>query len=206
MGQPGLYSRLLTLLSQVFALLLGDSVPSPAPTLDVLFIDSNGLLHQITREKGITDPVQVAHELRIMCGQLIFAHKPSVLVIAIDGLPSVSKMLLQGQRRVLAHYHDSEAASQGGAEPFSSSNITPGTQFMVELDAALRTEFGRAMQNDHDWACLSRVVYSDHKVTVMCCSVRSCSAQFHVHVYMSTLSGCRGGGAQGSRPDTAAAA
>jgi hypothetical protein len=169
MGQPGLLGALFEQIPGRVYVVTGDGAPE-APPLDVLLFDANGDLHGITRELHITDPAEVAEELLLRYGRIVWAHKPAVVVLCIDGGAAQSKLLLQANRRLGAHYENAASGPPGLAagEPpvgFSASMLSPATEFMCSVDAAVRAALPRFTRDSQDWACVQRVVFSGHEVS-----------------------------------------
>lgn len=77
-----------------------------------------------------------------------------VLVVAVDGPIPMSKVQQQKQRRY-------RSSSDDGSFSILNKNIvTPGTEFMMEIDSALRQE----METANTTYAVSKVIYSSHLV------------------------------------------
>ncbi|KAJ1768670.1 exonuclease II Exo2 [Coemansia sp. RSA 1843] len=120
-----------------------------------LCIDLNGTLHQNARQtNGDVTPVLEAIET------IVRAVKPQhTLFLAIDGVPPRIKERLQRGRRKQCATHSNK---QGDKEKFHAYAITPGTQWMWQVERHL-TEFIEAKRrNDMEWKQL-RVVLSGYR-------------------------------------------
>lgn len=73
-----------------------------------------------------------------------------MLVVAIDGPTCLAKMWQQRTRRYRSEFYSSD-------DSFDSSIVTPGTEFMIELDGHLQREFVEKRASFP-----SRLIYSSH--------------------------------------------
>ena len=117
------------------------------------YIDFNQVVHHATHPPDRPVPPDRAAAFRAVFrafDRLVLAAKPRrLLVVAFDGVAPRAKMNQQRARRFLAaRERGAELASQSAAaiawgvpppaEAFDHNAITPGTEFMAELGAALR--------------------------------------------------------------------
>ncbi|KAL7711496.1 5'-_3' exoribonuclease [Entamoeba marina] len=88
---------------------------------DNLYIDANGLIHASLVQPT---PVMIISHMYALLDRIVAAIRPrSTLFIAIDGVCPVAKMVQQRRRRFTGTTR--------------SNSITPGTELMEQLDAAL---------------------------------------------------------------------
>ena len=168
MGIPHLYKWLR---DKNYKAVLQRSVPSYVSSLS---LDFNGVLHNTAqivyaygegedpvRRKLVekADPIQLEAEynqvLATKLSEIIAQVRPrEVFTIAVDGVAPQAKIAQQRQRRY-------RAAQEGGnaVGVFSSSVITPGTEFMMRVDNFLQRWIVSAKQT-----LPPKVIYSSHMV------------------------------------------
>ena len=141
MGIPGFYGRWL---SNNVKQAIVDGVPQLVSSVS---LDFNGIAHQARQNvlgENNRDPqvakaiintppeqlqLEIFNEVDNVMLQIIQAFRPrDTLIIAIDGVAPGGKMQQQKGRREKA------ARDQLGNLPFGSNVITPGTEFMINLD------------------------------------------------------------------------
>ncbi|KAJ1987701.1 exonuclease II Exo2 [Coemansia spiralis] len=115
-----------------------------------LFIDLNGTLHQSARQAN-GDVAAISEAI----DHLVSLVKPqNLLYLAIDGVPPRIKEQLQRARREKFAIQPSKSNIK-----FNSYAITPGTQWMRQVEAHLKEFIERKRQSDTAWRKL-RVVFS----------------------------------------------
>ena len=162
--------------------------PSPNGTeVDNLYLDMNGVIHPCARPEVGPAPSSEEHifqNIEKYIDRLLAAVRPRRLIyMAVDGPAPRAKMNQQRSRRFKAAKDAAErdAAEERlraewrarGLEPppkrdaaafaFDSNVITPGTQFMARLAAALRAYVARRLASHPAWRGLA-VVLSDASV------------------------------------------
>ncbi|CAL4126734.1 unnamed protein product, partial [Meganyctiphanes norvegica] len=146
------------------------------PEYDNLYLDMNGIIHvcshpndndphfRMTEEKMIQD---IFHYIEVLF-RLIQPKK--VFFMAIDGVAPRAKMNQQRSRRFRsareAVVADQKAIERGEVLPteerFDSNCITPGTEFMNNLDKQLQYFVTSKMSQDRLWQGCT-VIYSGHE-------------------------------------------
>jgi 5'-3' exonuclease len=130
MGIKFLYS----LLKREFAHIYSSSWDNKP--VELLCIDLNNMIHICTQEKygygmyasSLPRQMDLADILKRRIEELLDIYQPTKLYIATDGIPSSAKLYQQRQRRFKPASNDF----------FDSNMISPGTQFMRELEASMR--------------------------------------------------------------------
>lgn len=118
-SQPGLLARLTRL----------------PDAYDALFVDYNCVIHGCLDD---ADPLgSVLRGTRALLD--LFEHAPGRIVLAIDGVVPMAKQVQQRDRRFLA------TPPEGG---FDRNQISPGTPWMRQLEAALRETFPSVQLSD----------------------------------------------------------
>ena len=105
------------------------------PPCKNIFFDFNSVIHQSV---GVHDEIlkYVLHVLSII--------KPTKLIyIAVDGVAPRAKIQQQRKRRYLAALRKDPDAT------WDSNCITPGTEFMIELDTFLKGDFTKAISQKY---------------------------------------------------------
>ena len=146
--------------------------------VDCLYLDFNQIVHQATHPPDRPAPPDQKSRLQAVCrclDRLVLAARPRrMLVIALDGVAPRAKMNQQRSRRfIAAQERGAEAAAQlrlattwerePHAEHWDHNAITPGTEFMCELDEALRYHVARRVASCPAFARL-RIVLSGASV------------------------------------------
>ena len=189
MGVPGLYRTLFQRYGSTYHWV----VPGNDTVVDYLYLDFNPVIYicyynlcesgRITHEM----PLDVIEKLLIIdvikeTSTLvnILVRPTKLLYIAIDGPAPKCKLVLQRDRRykniyedkiierIRAKYPDSKPQPQ-----WNTSNITPGTPFMNNLNVALRSAISKGMFSHHPRHRGYTIVFSDsnfpgegeHKIT-----------------------------------------
>ena len=164
MGIPGFYGRWLS--NNVKQAVI-DGVPQ---LVSSLALDFNGIMHQarqnvlgennhdpqVARAIINTPPEQLQLEIFNEVNNIILRmvqafHPRDTLIIAIDGVAPGGKMQQQKGRREKA------ARDQLGNLPFGSNVITPGTEFMINMDQNIVRFIGK--YRDY---LPRKVIYSSH--------------------------------------------
>lgn len=161
MGVPGLFSYIRN----------GAGIGATSRTIpktDVLAIDLNGIIHLCAQKvwKYTTNhtnfPKDVAlHNIHVYAevaqelSYIVRTLTPSHVIVATDGVVGRAKQVQQRSRR---YRSAKERLEKNPVCPFDTNCISPGTQFMRELDKFLSIFFdGR---KEGEWAHLSSFVYS----------------------------------------------
>ena len=164
MGIPGFYGRWLS--NNVKQAVI-NGVPQLVSSLS---LDFNGIMHQ-ARQNAIgensrdpqvnaaiinTPPEQLQLEIFTEVNNIILQivqafHPHDALIIAVDGVAPGGKMQQQKGRREKA------AREQLGNLPFASNVITPGTDFMINMDQNIVRFIGK--YRDY---LPRKVIYSSH--------------------------------------------
>jgi len=130
MGVPGLF--------RYFCRRIPNAVVSAVPEeVDELYIDYNGVVHGavsylIAHELDVTDNSVIQTSLEYIENVMARFRPKSLVYIAIDGVPPRAKMLQQRWRRFK---HELSTRHLSGA--WDTNVISPGTDFMARLEAAL---------------------------------------------------------------------
>ena len=117
---------------------------SPCPmrlsNIDYFCLDFNSVIHNCANEVTATLKAkeEVNHEIVInriitQLVTLINIVPAKQILIAIDGLCPMAKIIQQRKRRFM----NAPTGIQGNKKKWDSNIVTPGTQFMKDLDAAL---------------------------------------------------------------------
>lgn len=120
----------------------------PKLPIDNFYIDMNGIIHPVSR--GLHNEDQIIAAVINRVKYLVSVARPhKLLYLAIDGVAPKAKMVQQRKRRFMSIYQ--RACMNDLREKldlpvdhaaWDTNTITPGTQFMDKLAAALR-EFAR---------------------------------------------------------------
>ena len=152
MGVPFLFAHLL----RHYPAAVGRTFPK---RVDRGYVDFNSVVHDCAR-RAVTEchghksaedveravialSIDVLAELAAACGRLF---------VAADGVPPRAKTVQQRNRRYMSSVH----ADRGASALWNPCNVTPGTAFMRELDAAVRAWCSSFCSS----CCSSSVVYS----------------------------------------------
>lgn len=129
---------------------------------DCLYVDVNSIIHTaiqvkpngLSREEMIKDYKECCDQVIKCLVTLIEHYKPTnTLYLAVDGVPPMAKIKQQKERR----YASAMTMKENG---YDSNLVSPGTDFMFELDVAIKLAL---VQNKNDYD-LNKVVYSSHLV------------------------------------------
>ena len=135
----------------------GDRIP-----ISILAFDLNGLIHKALNlilddklNKGL-GRYEIITKLKETFGEILLKtilrfNPQDVLILAVDGVAPGAKIQQQRSRR--------EKAPSDTEIPFSRNEITPGTDFMIELDQFIR-EFIETKQS----LLPPKIIYSSHLV------------------------------------------
>jgi 5'-3' exonuclease len=132
-----------------------------------LFLDFNSIIHcssaiAVARNKDCTQEM-IFEEIVKNTLSIAYTCKPSdLLYIAVDGVAPRAKIQQQRKRRYMSAsrtglINDFKAANNLPVSSWDSNCITPGTQFMQDLDVYLK-EYFKANAGAHDF----KVVISGH--------------------------------------------
>jgi len=126
--------------------------PYPTYKTDHLLIDFNSIIHTITSvmdPKDIKDIKNIFKEIEKYLKNLLFIIQTKKVYIAVDGVPSLAKMLEQKKRRYLGEIindivnNDKKVLEEkerdnDKKEKFEKILISPATKFMEELMSFLK--------------------------------------------------------------------
>ena len=105
-----------------------DVLEKGQPTLDILCLDLNCLIHPCCRKitsSGVTDETHmISHIIETIEALSTYANLQQTLYIAIDGVAPKAKMKQQRQRRHRSIFEP---------KPWDTNAISPGTHFMDQL-------------------------------------------------------------------------
>ena len=135
---------------------------------DAVLIDANGVLHPIAQEvfqyagggKSVPQKKQSYEKYLSEYRDLLFetfdklimeAQTPKIVVIAVDGVAPAAKITQQRARR-----YSAETTGDVAGGLFDSAMITPGTDFMISVDAMILEYVDILVSAGH------RVIYSSH--------------------------------------------
>eukprot|EP00124_Ichthyophonus_hoferi_P005938 Ihof_evm1s1060 gene=Ihof_evmTU1s1060 len=104
---------------------------SAAQSYDDVYFDMNGFVHTSVR-MGKTEEHVLIRLFQQIDRKLRFAQPTRRVVLALDGAGPVAKIKLQKSRRLA-----SEKKGKKKGQHVSSSQITPGTGFMLMIEEAL---------------------------------------------------------------------
>ncbi|XP_043213031.1 5'-3' exoribonuclease 1-like, partial [Amphibalanus amphitrite] len=147
------------------------------PEFDNLYLDMNGIIHPCSHPDDsnphfrITEETifnNIFHYIEVLFRMI---RPKKVFFMAVDGVAPRAKMNQQRGRRFRsvreAQDREREARNRGEVLPtekrFDSNCITPGTGFMVRLNAQLRYFVARKISTDPLWQGI-RVILSGHDV------------------------------------------
>lgn len=144
--------------------------------VNIFCLDVNGIIHSeaakvfggkaadiISRDDYIIMKKKLFNSIVLAILQLCKTVRPTeVLYIAIDGVAPQAKINQQRSRR----YKSSQTKVEG--QLFDGVSITPGTDFMIELDAFLKITFDGIMNRNGDmmfapfYQFVPAILYSSH--------------------------------------------
>lgn len=140
MGVPFYFKKILNNYPDI----LGDVYSECGPCL---FLDFNGIVHQCSHKvvgKSDFSHRDIFEAIKTYIYELDEMFHPKLIYAAIDGVAPLSKIKQQRQRRFKAAYSQdrrNEIMRKYGrvVSDWNSNCITPGTQFMKELNGFMRT-------------------------------------------------------------------
>lgn len=145
------------------------------PEFDNLYLDMNSIIHMCTHANadnvGHLDDDKVYRQISNYIEHLFTVINPQkVFFMAIDGVAPRAKMNQQRSRRFRsaldAENQRRKAAQEGiplDEDPFDSSSITPGTEFMAKITVQLKYFIARKITEDSRWQNC-RIILSGHEV------------------------------------------
>ena len=160
--------------------LIGQPI-SNAPEIDNLYLDMNGIIHTSSHSNTLSHLIphlSSSSESSDMCRK-VFSYiemivqmvKPKkLLYLAIDGVAPRAKMNNQRERRYKFIYEVNEFVAKEKKlgkttvdDWFDSCNISPGTNFMKDLNGHIKTFIKWKITNDENWRRL-KVIFSGSDV------------------------------------------
>jgi 5'-3' exoribonuclease 1 len=176
MGVPRLFPWIVKNFGRhVIRLATGFRARERGVKIDNLYLDDNGLLHTAAQEvynygagaRKMSPYGNLSEEqLRLKCYDLFFEMTKEVvkmidpkkrLYIAIDGPAPLAKQGQQRERRFCADVPTK--VGTGGKKKFTSTHISPGTEFEFELTRYIHTKIRELMQPGGEWHHLE-VIFS----------------------------------------------
>eukprot|EP00127_Corallochytrium_limacisporum_P006960 Clim_evm14s239 gene=Clim_evmTU14s239 len=149
-------------------------VDGEIPEFDNLYLDMNNIIHPCSHPND-DDPNQTFTEEDIFVNIFRYVDalfqiiKPKkLLFMAVDGCAPRAKMNQQRSRRFRSAREARESREKAQAEGkqiverFDGNSITPGTEFMVRLSAALRAFVTTKLNSDRQWREV-QVIFSGHE-------------------------------------------
>lgn len=174
MGVPGYFARVLRASPRAVS-------HDPPAVCSRLLIDFNCVVHrQVLPGTGQTAQDVIDRTTAYLSDKVIAACRPARgarILVAADGIPPLSKMMQQRERRFVARYksppiptRNDDSGGAGLDDPFERSDITPGTAFAARLDEAVRAHCQRLSMS----GAFGEIVYSgtdepgegEHKIMV----------------------------------------
>lgn len=133
--------------------------------MDAVYLDGNAILHgaaqrvynygplkamlmdpyaELTEDEKRAKTYEIFFEMLVAITKVV--RPRDLLFIALDGTAPIAKQNQQRQRRFVSAMRQQEEATEGETpRPSISNQITPGTQFMVELSEYMRFHIRREM-------------------------------------------------------------
>lgn len=145
------------------------------PPVDGLYLDLNSVIHNSThRNDGLTTekaPEDIAQDLFNYIDHIILTIKPKrTLFMAVDGVAPRAKLNQQRARRFRAgktKEDEVQALEDAGinleGKVFDSNCITPGTEFMEQVDQYFLYLLHAKLSSDPLWQRMD-IIYSGHNV------------------------------------------
>jgi len=173
MGVP----RFFKWLSERYPCAIAPVNETTIPTVDNLYLDMNGIIHNCTHNNEGVKRLLTQKELVLRVFQYIdqlfnLIQPRQYFFMAIDGVAPRAKMNQQRQRRFRSAM-EADRARQAmikngeivpdDKEIFDSNAITPGTEFMAELSRHFQYMIHKKMENDLRWR-RCKVIFSGHDV------------------------------------------
>ena len=166
MGIPKFYrylSERYPLINEVIA------DPRFVPEVDNLYLDINSIIHSATHGDSITTGVRsmdsVATTIMAYINNIFYTIKPKKLFfLAVDGVAPRAKLNQQRSRRyrsALDAQLERDKTEYSG-ESFDSNCITPGTEFMAQVDKIIHYFICKKIEEDPLWRDI-KVIYSSHQ-------------------------------------------
>ena len=164
-------------LAERYPLLQQEIAGNQIPTIDNLYLDMNGVIHNCSHGAGtdvntrMTEDEMMSKVFAYLDHLFRMTRPNKMLYMAIDGVAPRAKMNQQRSRRFRSAQEaakDREEARRRGepepeGEPFDSNCITPGTEFMARLSEHLKFYVRKKQTEDPLWAKVT-VILSGHEV------------------------------------------
>lgn len=152
MGVPGFFRWLC----QRYPLILRKFEDPSRPSVNNLYIDTNGIIHSAasaTKFKGPELTNDFLSELYRRIDSCVQIYQPTDLIfISSDGVAPYAKACQQRQRRFVS-------AQESDSEAIDHCAITPGTQLMYDIHQKLKEFIKKQKKTDSSWS-KPRVIYS----------------------------------------------
>jgi 5'-3' exoribonuclease 1 len=154
MGVPGFYRWLV----QRYPLIRRRLNEVSRPRIDNLYIDFNCIVYDALRIISVGDDHEdLINEICRYVDLLVQLSQPQCLIyVAVDGPAPFAKCSQQRSRRFLG-------ARDGRGGTFNYAQISVGTEFMEQLNIALRRFIKERSESDDTWR-KPQVIYSSHRV------------------------------------------
>jgi 5'-3' exonuclease len=160
MGIPSYFSHIVKKHRNIFK-----KVSKETTKIDNLYLDCNSIIydavHELQKEQDQNAHGQKEHSkinnfstfekllIKMVCEKLDYylelLEPAQRVLIAFDGVAPVAKLEQQRKRRYMSWYNEKIVAElkneKSGSATWSTSSITPGTQFMEQLTADIKVHF-----------------------------------------------------------------
>ena len=158
MGIPSYFSHIVKKHRNIFK-----KVSKETTKIDNLYMDCNSIIydavHQLQKDKNYKINNFSTFEkllIKIVCEKLDYylqlLEPTQRVLIAFDGVAPVAKLEQQRKRRYMSWYNEKIVAElkeeKGDSINWSTSSITPGTQFMEQLTADIKHHFQNNNNNN----------------------------------------------------------
>jgi 5'-3' exonuclease len=132
--------RFFSSLYREFNIIKDIKKPYPKYNCDHFLIDFNSIIHTITSIEKNYDFQYIFNQIEKYLNNLTDIINCKNLFIAIDGVPSLAKMLEQKKRRYLSEIINNIVLSKNvkSEENFNKILISAGTEFMIQLSQYLK--------------------------------------------------------------------
>jgi 5'-3' exonuclease len=132
--------RFFSSLYREFNIIKDIKKPYPKYNCDHFLIDFNSIIHTITSIEKNYDFQHIFNQIEKYLNNLTDIVNCKNLYIAIDGVPSLAKMLEQKKRRYLSEIINNIVLSKNvkSEENFNKILISAGTEFMIQLSQYLK--------------------------------------------------------------------